>query len=52
LINGPILLVVNHVEMDVVCRVYTLISKLFMYKAFIVMAKARTSDNDMRTREI
>jgi hypothetical protein len=52
LINGPIVFVVNHVEMDVVYRVYTLILKLFMYKAFIVMAKARTSGNDMRIREI
>ena len=51
-IIGPILLVVNHVEIDVVYIIYTLIPKLLIDKYFIVVTKARTCNNDMRTWEM
>jgi len=51
-IIGSILLVVNHVEIDVVYNIYTLIPKLLIDKYFIVVTKARTCSNDMRTREM
>ena len=49
-ISWPILLVVNHVEMDIVYRGYTFIRKFLIDNCFIVVDKTRTCNNDMWVR--
>lgn len=43
----PICLVVNHVEVDVVYGVYTLIREFVIDKSLVVVTKVRTCGNDM-----
>ncbi|KEH36998.1 hypothetical protein MTR_2g027325 [Medicago truncatula] len=43
----PICMVVNHVKVDVVYGVYTLIREFVIDKSLVVVTKARTYGNDM-----